>query len=258
MIYAKVKYGSQIRFLSKMSHILKLGRHAHLGFRMGYKKYSSSYYKLNKKLTEENILDRNGQFVETITNNWMAEIPLYAKPDELRALGSRHTFNLYLSLIIMGNLTLNQMIRGLDSSQRSVYAGVKRLEDLSMIRIKKSSVQFDEKNPVFDWLVRYLKFALVQADADDDPGPLFDCVPGYIDGPQAYLLTHYKPGRTTSPAQMILRTSPLFEQFWRYALQHIRYFADYPKNIVILPPADDAFIVWLNGIPYNKNSAGVS
>lgn len=258
MIYTKTKHGSQIRFLSNMSHILKLNRHAHLGSRMGYEKYSSSYYKLNKKLTEENILDQNGRFVETLTNNWLAELPLYAKPDELRALGSKPTFNLYLSLAIMRNLTMNQLIRGLDSSQRSVYASVKKLATLSMIRIKKSSVQIDEKNPVFDWLMRYLKFALVQADADDNPAPLFDCVPGYIDGPQAYLLTHYKPGRTINPAQMIFRTSPLFEQFWRYALQHVRYFANYPKNIIILSPADDASIVWLNGIPYNENSTEIS
>lgn len=254
MIYEKIRHAKKIRILSKSRQQLTHDRRPNFSAKMGYRKYSSSYYLLNKKLKTEGILDWDGRFIGTITNDWLAEIPMYAKPEELHALGFKPTFDLYLSLIFRDSLRTDQMIQGLETSPASVYTGIKKLANLSLIHLKGSTAQINKATGVFGWMMKYLKLAMIQADMNKSLTLLFDCVPGYIDGPQAYALTHYEPGRPIGLYSMIVRTSPFFEPFWQLAVNNMEYFAARRRKIAVLYSTDDADLAWINGLPYNKNS----
>lgn len=252
MLYTKARYGRQIQFLSNMSRLLRRKRHAHLGSRMGYRKYSSSYYALCKRLYAERILDLDGQFVRNLPNDWLAELPLHAGPDEMRALGSRPAYEAYLALALSGRLERGRLVRGLDSSPRATYAALRRLEGLSLVRRRGRDAEINAGSKVLGWLTRYLGYALVYADSSNDIRALFDCVPGYLDGPEAHFHTHYEPGRPLGALDMIIRTNPLFEPFWRRAMESVRHFSEHPRKLELLPARPDAVVVDFAGLPTNS------
>jgi hypothetical protein len=254
MLYTKIKYAKQIRQLYKIRHLLEYDRHPDLSPRLGYAKYSRQYYVLKKKLKTEKILDKNGRFIETITNKWLAELPMMSTSDELHTLGFESAFNLYLALVFTKRLVINQIIRELKMNARTVYNNVKKLEKLSLVILQDSSIEINEKKEIYSWLMKYLDLALSQADADKDTSLLFTCVPGYIDGPQAYYITNYEPGRTIGSSDMEIKTNYHYLKFWEYAINRVEYFKKYPKRIMVLASDNDVEIIWLNGLPYNKKA----
>lgn len=256
MLYTKIKHAEQIRKLFKLRHLLEYDRHPDLSPRLGYAKHSKQYYLLIKKLKSEKILDKNGRFIESITNKWLTELPMMSTPDELQVLGNKPAFNLYLALVFAKHLAINQIIRELKINTRTVYDNVKKLKALSLIVSCGSSMEINDKKEVYSWLIKYLDLALSQADADGDVSLLFTCVPGYIDGPQAYYMTNYEPGRTIGPSNMQIRTRYPYLGFWEYATGRIGYFRKYPKRLTVMASDDDVEIVWLNDLPYNRK-AGV-
>ena len=119
-------------------------------------------------------------------------------------------------------------------------------------------MRINGSSPIFRWLEKYIQLAMVQADMDRDLSPLFDAVPGYIDGPQAHFMMNYVPGRTLGPSDMVIRTGPLFEPFWRLASRSVGYLASYPRKLEILPAERGAEVAWYAGLPYNRNARGYS
>lgn len=255
MLYTKIRHAEAIRKLYKLRHLLELERHPEIGSRLGYKKYSRHYYQLKKKLKDEKILDKEGRFIESLTNKWITELPITVQdPKLLQVLGTKSTFNLFLSSFFVRQTSVNELKQELHMNTRTIYDRLKKLNEHSCIFYFKSNVEINEKSKMHYWLSKYLEYSLTQADAEGDISILFDSVLAYIDGPQAYYITNYEPGRTIGPANMIIRTSRFFEKFWQYALRRISYFTNYPKKIIVLPQHRDAKIIWLNELPYNEKA----
>ena len=254
MLYTKIRYAGQIRKLYKLRHLLEYDRHPDLGPRLGYTKNNRQFYILKKKLKTEKILDKNGRFIESITNKWLTELPMMSTSDELHTLGFKSTFNLYLSLVFTKTLTTNHIIRELNMSSRTVYDSIKKLGRLSLITKNGSLIEINNEKQIYSWLEKYLDLILTQVDTDEDISLLFASVPGYIDGPQAYYITNYEPGRTIGPSDMKIKTNYQYLRYWEYVKHRVKYFRKYPKKIMILESDDDAEIIWLNDLPYNKKA----
>lgn len=254
MLYTKIRYAEQIRKLYKLRHLLEYDRHPDLGPRLGYTKNNRQFYILKKKLKTEKILDKDGRFIESITNKWLTELPMMSTPDELHTLGFKLTFHLYLSLIFTKTLAINQIIRELNMSSRTVYDSIKKLKKLSLITQHDSFIEINREKQIYSWLEKYLELVITQVDTDEDISLLFASVPGYIDGPQAYYITNYEPGRTIGPSDMKINTNYPYLRYWESVIHRVEYFRKYPKRIIVLAANDDAEIIWLNDLPYNKKS----
>lgn len=258
MIYNKIRHAEDIRKLYRLRNLLAHNKHPDIGARLGYQKYSKRYYLIREKLKKEKILDREGRFVESITNKWMSELPTMIKnKDELHVLGFPPAFSVYLALFFKTHSTLKNIITELEMNERTAYKVIKKLEDSLLVVHNNSLIRINEDCGFYEWLSKYIHLCIVQADTDDDISVLFDCVPAYVDGPQAYYMVNYEAGRPVGPAHMIIRTNLSYEPFWEYAKNKVRYFIKFPKKIIILPSTKDAKIIWLNGIPYNKNATEV-
>ena len=256
MLYTKIRYAVQIRKRYKLRHLLEYDRHPDLGSRLGYTKNNRQFFLLKKRLKAEKILDKDGRFIESITNKWLTELPIMSTPEELRTLGFKSTFNLYLALALTKSLKINQMIHELKMSSRTVYDSIKKLQILSLIIQNKSLVRINDEKQIYTWLEKYLDLTLRQTDVDGDISILFKTVPGYIDGPQAYYLTNYKPGRSVGPSNMKIKTNYPYLKYWEYAVRTVRYFREYPKKILVLESHDDdSEITWLDELPYNKKES---
>lgn len=254
MLYTKIRYAETIRKLYRLKHVLAHSRHPEIGSRLGYQKYSKQFYIILSKLKDEGILDKEGRFVESITNKWLSELPIMIKDrKELQILGFAPTLKIYLALLITKDISIYQIVNGLQMSERTAYAALKKLEGSSLIEYKKNWISINEEKEFARWLSKYLDLSITQADTENNISILFDSVPGYIDGPQAYYLTNYEPGRPIGPADMIIRTNRLYESFWEYVKNKVRYFQKFPKKIIILESTTDAEIIWVNNLPYNKN-----
>ena len=236
--------------------MLEYDRHPDLGPRLGYTKNNRQFYILKKKLKTEKILDKDGKFIESITNKWLTELPMMTT-DELHTLGFKSAFDLYLSLVFTKTLEINQMIKELNMSSRTVYDSIKKLEKLSLIIQNGYSVKINDNKQIFSWLEKYLQLVITQVDTDDDLSLIFTSIPGYIDGPQAYYITNYEPGRAIGPSEMEMKIKTNYPclRYWEYAVHTIHYFRKYPKKIMVLASnSNDDEIIWLNGLPYNKKA----
>jgi hypothetical protein len=77
MLYEKIRYVDGIRKLYRIRHLLAQSKHPDIASRVGYKKYSKQFYRVKQKLIEEKMLDRQGRCVESLTNQWLVELPVY-------------------------------------------------------------------------------------------------------------------------------------------------------------------------------------
>jgi|SRR5579872_2458552 len=258
MLYNKIRYAETIRKLYRLRNLLAHNRRPDIGARLGYQKYSKRYYIIKEKLKEEKILDREDRFIESPANRWIVELPtMIDDKKELRVLGFPSTFKVYLALFFKNSMTFKEIVIKLGMSERTAYTAIRRLENSFLIINKDSLIHIDKNSEIYDWLFKYVDACITQADTEDNISILFDCVPAYIDGPQAYYINNYEPGRPVGPSDMIIRTYEPYENFWEYVRDRVRYFAKFPKRIVILPAIKDTKIIWVNGIPYNKNATEV-
>ncbi|MGI0021409.1 MAG: hypothetical protein ACRD9Q_00980 [Nitrososphaeraceae archaeon] len=122
------------------------------------------------------------------------------------------------------------MIKQLFITKSSAYYSLGRLALLDLEN-EEFDIQANRENKFNRWLERYLELCKMQADIKNDISVLFDTVPGYVDGEQAYYLLNYEPGRPIGPANMIIKTYHPFLSFWNDAIKMIRYFKEYPKEI---------------------------
>ncbi len=234
-------------------------QHKETGSRLGFKKYSRYYYELIKKLHEEKVLDERGVFIDNTINLWLAELSMVLSKRETEVLGSRIPFLIYLNLFL--NLTKKNprdIHDELKLPRSSTYYAIERLESQNLVERANSKVIISKKHGFFSWLTKYVELCLSHADVTKEVFILFDVVPAYVDGPQAFYTVNYEPGRPMGASDMIIRTNEPFIRFWRYVIDNVRYFFDYPKRIKVLPIETKNEIVWIGKTPYNKNAIEVS
>lgn len=208
-----------------------------------------------KKLQDEKILGGNGEFIESTTNSWLVELPLIVNNvEQMKTLGSRIPFIVYLASIINRFITASDMIKQLFVTKSSAYHSLGKLRILDLIEKEEFKIVANKETKFYHWLERYLELCKMQADIKNDISILFDTVPGYVDGEQAYYLLNYEPGRPIGPANMIIKTYLPFLSFWNDAIKEIRYFKEYPKKVTLEIITKNEKLLWLNGIPYNKNA----
>ena len=255
MLYKKIRYAEAIRKLYRLRHVLARKKHPGISSRLGYTKYGKQYYDVIKKLENEKVLDEHGHFIETVTNVWLSELPIIVKKKEkIRTLGYQTPYNIFLASVFSPRISLFEITEYTQMKKRSVYSAVNQLKKVGLVKFKNSIVSQEENEPMFFWLYKYLRLCIDLADTKQDISVLFDSVPAYIDGPTAYYLLNYEPGRPIGPSDMIIRTSRPYSGFWKSVLEEIRYFKNYPKKIELAPANPDDQIVWMNGLPYNKKA----
>jgi predicted transcriptional regulator len=253
MLYTKIRHVKTIRILYRLRNILLFENRPEISTRLGFTKFSGHYYRLIKKLQAEKILDGNGRFIDSITNSWLAELPLTVASNQLNAMGNKIPYVIYLALMIGRSTALSRIIKELFLTRSSAYNASNKL--IASGLVEKSDSEFLIKNNSFHmWLRRYLQLCKTHADIKNDISILFDTVPAYVDGEQAYYLVNYKAGRPIGPANIVIRTYEPFLSFWNGAINEVRYFKEYPKDIQLKTITKSDRIQWLNEIPYNKNA----
>ncbi|KEQ57434.1 Sugar-specific transcriptional regulator TrmB protein [Marine Group I thaumarchaeote SCGC RSA3] len=256
MLYNKIRYSNRIRKLYRLRNLLDQGKHPEIGSRLGFSKYSKQYYDFIKSLQKERIIDKNGSFVEKPTNIWVTEFQLIIESElESRVLGSRNPYLVYLALVLNNSLELDELIKNLQMSKRSVYDAIDKLDKINLItKTKQNQLQAISGTDIFIWFEKYLALCIREADSTGEISLLFDCVPAYIDGPHAYYLLNYEPGRPVGPSDMIIRTYKPYEVFWKTVTKEVQYFKKFPKKIWITHSRQEDEIIYQDNIPYNKNA----
>lgn len=255
MLYNKIRYAEKIRTLYKLRHLLVHGKHPEIGSRLGFTKYSKQYYDVRDKLIQENILDKEGRFIDNPVNVWISELPIIVNnKQQLGVLGSSPPFTIALSLFFNKKMQVKEISMGLGLYRSTTYDAIQKLARAHLAIFNPGLVRPIDDESFYHWLDKYINLCLVQADTNDDIHLLFDCVPSYIDGKQAYYTLNYEPGRPVGPSDMIIRTYEPFMKFWKDAIVKVRYFKNYPKRISIESAKKTDVIVWLNGLPYNKRA----
>lgn len=254
MLYNKIRYAEKIRSMYRLRHLLVHGRHPDIGSRLGFTKYSKQYYDVRNKLIDENILDRQGRFIDSPVNVWIAELPITVNKKQLGMLRSPHACIIAMSLFFNKRIQVKDIPTSLGLHRRTAYDAIKKLASAHLAKLHKGILTGMEDESFYRWLEKYIKLCLMQADTNDDIHLLFDLAPSYIDGNQAYYTLNYEPGRPVGPADMIIRTWDPFMTFWKDAIDEVRYFKNYPKKISIQKAKKTDVIVWLNGLPYNKRA----
>ena len=259
MLYDKIRNANRIRKLYRLRNILAHRKRPEISTRLGFSKYSKQYYSLMKRFEKEKILDKNGLFIEKPTNIWIAELPLMIKNEkELHVLGYRGSYLVYLALVFEKSITLDDIVKDLQINKRTAFDIINKLQEVNLIIKQNNKLMINETTDTFIWFEKYLGICLRESDSTSEISLLFDCVPAYIDGPQAYYILNYEPGRPVGPANMIIRTYRPYELFWEIVKEEIGYFKQFPKKIMMGQPMEEDEIVYREEIPYNKNAGLVN
>lgn len=254
MLYTKIRYCDAIRKLYRLRNIMVHERHRDISSRLGYQKYSKYYYDLLEKLMDEKVLDRNNVFIDNMPNSWLTELPKILSKEQTKILGNYIPFAIYLALFFDIVKSPRSLHDELKFTRSSTYYAIDKLKELNLIKTEKSEVIVAKKSKFYEWLFRYLELTLVHADVKNEISILFDSAPAFMDGPHAYYIVNYEPGRPIGPSDMIIRTHKPYMEFWRVVLKNVRYFKEYPKRIKLLTIQKEEKIVWINSLPYNKNA----
>lgn len=253
MLYDRLRYVNVIFKMYQLGHLLARKKHPDLASRMGYAKYSKHYYKIRDRMKREGVIDGDGRWIDTPTNRWILSLPSIVKPETARVLGYESTYKIYLALMFVDS-TPTELSEELGIKKATVHAALKRLLERSLIEKERCMVSINKRTGMYRWLSEYIEMCYTESHVKNDGAILFDCVPGYIDGAQAYHLTHCQAGRPVGCAGIIIRSSRLYDGFWRTALGRTRCYAEYPQKIRIMRPESGAKIVTHRGTPVNKNS----
>ncbi|MFY9301593.1 MAG: hypothetical protein WAO91_10455 [Candidatus Nitrosotenuis sp.] len=251
MLHEQLRYAEVIRKLYKLRHLLVHKAHPDIGSRVGYQKYSKQFYRIKKNLVKEGILDKEGRFVENILNLWLIELPFNADNNQIKILENRIPYTVFLSLCLDSPKKSSVVAKELNLNRMSAYLAIEKLRKAGLIR-SEDSVIAAVGGGVHRWLLRYADLCKTYADTTGDISSLFNTIPAYIGGKQAYYMTTYEAGRPIGPSDMTIITFKPFVGLWESIVKEISYFKDYPKSIEITLAKPKDQIVWIDKLPYKK------
>ena len=255
MLYEQIRYAGAIRRVYRMRHLLEQKKPPEMGTRLGYPKYSKQFYRVKAKLREEGIIGRNGRFVESPPNLHVAAMPLRVDREQIKTLGSRIPYLIFLALSKGPPRSAAYLAREFRLSRKGVHDALKRMDAAGLVK-RSGSVAASEECSAGAWLAEYLEAARVWTDASGDASTLFNAIPSYVGGPHARRLLEYEPGLLLGPAAMHISTYEPFLDLLQSLVRNSRYFQKRSELVHILPAAVGQ-TRWVDGVPYQDDAGGV-
>ena len=249
MLYEQIRYAGDIRRLYKISHLLAQKRPPDIGTRLGYPKYSKQFYRIKSRLRREGIISSSGTFVENPPNLHMAAMAMRVDAAQIRVLGHRIPYVLFLTLATGLPRKASHMASGCRFSRKAVYDALGRLEQAGLVRRNGhvAIAEEEENNPARTWLAEYLEAVMVWTDTSGDTSILFNTIPSYVGGPHMHRLSHYEPGAPMGPVRMHIFTYGPLLGLMEMMVNKIRYFRDRPKGVSVMADDDDGRLVQKTG-----------
>lgn len=254
MLYEQIRHVEVIRKLYRLRHLLVQKAHPDLGSRVGYPKYSKQFYRITRKLVKEDILDKEGRFLDNLPNLWLVELPFHATRKQIETLGNRVPYTVFLSVFLDYPKKVGELFRTLNLNNKATYLALEKLNKAGLIKIDSSLISAQKEEKAYGWFARYLNTCKTYADTTGDVSILFNTIPAYIGGPQAYYMVNYEPGRPVGPADMKIITPKPFVKFWESVINEVSYFKNYPKSVEIGIAKSKPRAIWVDSLPYNKTS----
>lgn len=251
MLHEQIRHARIIRHLYRIKHQLARRKGLDLGTRLGYPKYSKQFYRVRSLLVKERIINRRGEFIQSLPNMHMAKMSLHVEEDQIRVLGDRVPYGLFLALACGAPQQAGALAGGLRFSRKAVYDALARMRGVGLVNVS-GPVAAASDGPARRWLVEYLDLLAVWIDASEDASVLFNTVPACVGGPLARYLLDYEPGRPMGLADMHIFTPEQFFDLVTSTIEKSRYFRHYPKKVEI-SVAHDGHVEWVNGVPYCKD-----
>jgi hypothetical protein len=233
----------------------KAGPRRLLPQRIGYSGRTGAYKNLRRSLIREGILNREGAFIESGPNVWLARLSEHVQDVQVAvSIGRRIPYMIFLALVPNGSEEVKspyRLARELKIPPRSLYAAVRSLAERKLIEQQRLAVA-DEKSAkqLRAWLGRYLDLTIQHANLTHDSSRIFHAVPGYIDGPEAFQRVKYEAGMPFGPASMVIRTFGPYRSFWMRVLAEVDDFRQRSRPVSLGAPRPDTGITWMSGLPY--------
>lgn len=141
-------------------------------------------------------MDEKGVFSSNTINLWSTELSRVLSEKEIEILGSKIPFLIYLDLFLNPTKKNPRHIHDeLKFTRSSTYYAIEKLESQNLVERVNSQVVISKKHEFFNWLTKYVDLCLSHADITKEIFVLFDIVPAQMDGPQAFYIVNYEPGR---------------------------------------------------------------
>lgn len=255
MLYEQIRHARTIRHLYRIKHQLARRGGPDLGTRLGYPKYSKQFYRVRSLLMRERVINRRGVFIQSLPNMHMAKMSLRVEDGQIRALGDRVPYCLFLALACGAPARAGSLAGELRLSRKAVYDALARMRVVGLVSMS-GPVATANDGPARRWLVEYLDLIAAWMDASEDMSVLFNTVPACVGGPLARYLLDYEPGRPMGLADMHIFTPGPFLGLVKSTTGKSRYFRHYPKEVKI-SAAHGGRVEWVGGVPYRKDAGEV-
>ena len=255
MLYEQIRHARTIRHLYRIKHQLARRRGPDLGTRLGYPKYSKQFYRVRSLLVRERVINRRGVFIQSLPNMHMAKMSLRVEDGQIRVLGDRVPYCLFLALACGAPARAGSLAGELRLSRKAVYDALARMRVAGLVSMS-GPVATANDGPARRWLAEYLDLIAAWMDASEDVSVLFNTVPACVGGPLARYLLDYEPGRPMGLADMHIFTPGPFLGLVKSTAGKSRYFRHYPKEVKI-SAAHGGRVEWVGGVPYRKDAGEV-
>jgi len=253
MLYDQIRYADEVRTFYRLRNRPVRTVNSGIVQSLGYSKYSNYFYMVKRRLKEDEVIDKDGKFVENPPNAWLARLPEEVDDKARETLGYKTPYIVFLAAMLQSHLQLGELSNGLDLSRRSVYSAASRLVGADLLQKDGTRISVAE-SPVKNWLSKYLATCLNHADISGDISILFRTVPAYIDGPRSYYAIHRVSGMPIGRADMVIVAPKLLVGFWEGAVRSIRYFREYQKKVEVSATVRNAEVVWVDKLPFNAKA----
>ena len=259
--YVKTLLYNLLRMAHKVQVFYKLrgaktGRRRLFPQRIGYSGRTGAYKNLRRSLIREGILNKEGAFIESSPNVWLARLGEHVQDVQVAvAIGRRIPYMIFLALMLDGSEGFNspyRLARELKIPPRSLYAGVSSLVERKLVEKRERLAVADQKTAkqLQAWLGRYLDLTIQHANLTHDSSRIFHAVPAYIDGPEAFQRVKYEAGMPIGPASMVIKTFGPYRPFWLRVLAEVDDFRQRSRPVSLGATRPDTGITWMSGLPY--------
>lgn len=233
MLYKQIRHAHTIRDAYRIRHQLIQKKKFDLGTRLGYPKRSKQFCRVKSVLTEEQIFNRYGMFVESPINIHMAKMPLLVKEDQIRVLGDPIPYYIFLSLVAGTQKRYQVLAEEFGFSRMGVYNALRRMKEVDLVSMSSIIPSINDES-AYRWFKKYLDLVTIWIDLNEDISDLFNTVPTYIDGPMARYMLDYEPGRPLIFEDMQILTHEPFLGLVEDMIENSQYLKDRHTEVNLL------------------------
>ena len=194
--------------------------------------------------------------MESLPNMHVAVMPLRVDGAQIRVLGRRVPYTIFLALATGKPRTVGRLAGECHFSRKAVYDALGVMGDAGLVGIHRHTVTANERSSARLWLEGYMEAVMSWIDVREDASVLFRMIPSHVGGPHARILRGYEPGAPMGLAEMHIFTHEPFLDLMKSIVQKGAYFRRQPRRVAVRP-AEDVQITWVEGIPYQKDAGKV-